>query len=106
MKQTAVEWLFEKLWNTGKDKFTWYAILKQALEMEKEQRQEDTNYGYSQGWDDGSQNLEPMRPEVKSYTYDEMRTIAYNAYCLGQLGEPTEGKYNHWIQQFKKKQDK
>jgi len=37
MKQTAVEWLFEKLWNTNKDKFTWYAILKQAKEMEKEQ---------------------------------------------------------------------
>ena len=37
MKQTAVEWLFEKLWNTDKDKFTWYAILKQAKEMEKEQ---------------------------------------------------------------------
>jgi hypothetical protein len=42
----------------------------------------------------------------QSYTYDEMRTIAYNAYCLAQLGEPTEGKYNLWIQQFKKKQDK
>ena len=37
MKGTAVEWLFEKLWNTDKDKFTWYAILKQAKEMEKEQ---------------------------------------------------------------------
>ena len=37
MKQTAVEWLFQKLWNTDKDKFTWYAILKQAKEMEKEQ---------------------------------------------------------------------
>jgi len=37
MKQTAVEWLFEKLWNTNKDKFSWYAILKQAKEMEKEQ---------------------------------------------------------------------
>ena len=34
---TAVEWLFEKLWNTDKDKFTWYAILKQAKEIEKEQ---------------------------------------------------------------------
>jgi len=39
----------------------------------------------------------------KSYTYDEIRTIAYNAYCLGQLDEPTEGKYNLWIQQYKKK---
>ena len=37
LEQTAVEWLFEKLWNTGKDKFTWYAILKQAKEMGKEQ---------------------------------------------------------------------
>lgn len=36
MKKTAVEWLFEKLWNTDKDKFTWYAILKQAKEMEKQ----------------------------------------------------------------------
>ena len=35
--KTAVEYLFEKLWNTDKDKFTWYAILKQAKEMEKEQ---------------------------------------------------------------------
>jgi len=38
----------------------------------------------------------------QSYTYDELRTIAYNAYCLSQLGEPTESKYNLWIQQFKK----
>jgi hypothetical protein len=70
---------------------------------QKETMIEDTNHGYSQGWDDGSQNLEPMRPEVKSYTYDELRTIAYNAYCLAQLGEPTEGKYNLWIQQYKNK---
>ncbi len=35
-KQTAVEWLFEKLWNEPKDKLTWCAILKQAKEMEKE----------------------------------------------------------------------
>ena len=42
MKQTAAEWLFEKLWNTDKDKFTWYAILKKAKEMEKQQQ------GYSE----------------------------------------------------------
>jgi hypothetical protein len=39
----------------------------------------------------------------RMYTYDEMRTIAYNAYCLGQLDSPTEGKFNEWIQKFKKK---
>jgi hypothetical protein len=37
------------------------------------------------------------------YSYDELRQIAYNAYCKGQLDNPTEGKFNLWIQQFKKK---
>jgi hypothetical protein len=36
-KQTAVEWLFHQLWEEPKDKFTWYAILKEAKEMEKQQ---------------------------------------------------------------------
>jgi hypothetical protein len=35
MKQTATEYLFEKLWETPKDKLTWNAILEQAKEMEK-----------------------------------------------------------------------
>lgn len=26
----ATQWLFEKLWDTPKDKFEWYAILKEA----------------------------------------------------------------------------
>lgn len=37
MKQTAVEWLFQKLWDEPKDKLTWYGMLKQAKEMEKQQ---------------------------------------------------------------------
>jgi len=37
MKQTAVDFLFEQLWETPKDKLNWYAILYQAKEMEKEQ---------------------------------------------------------------------
>jgi hypothetical protein len=41
--------------------------------------------------------------QERMYTYDELRQIAYNAYCKGQLDEPTEGKFNLWIQQFKKK---
>jgi hypothetical protein len=36
-KHTAVEWLFEKLWETPKDKFTCNSILEQAKAMEKEQ---------------------------------------------------------------------
>jgi hypothetical protein len=35
MKQTATEYLFEKLWETPKDKLTWNAILEQAKEMDK-----------------------------------------------------------------------
>jgi hypothetical protein len=37
MKQTAVDWLFEKLWQEPKDKFTWHALLDEAKAMEKEQ---------------------------------------------------------------------
>lgn len=36
-KQTAVEWFFERLWETPKDKLNWYAILEQAKLMEKKQ---------------------------------------------------------------------
>ena len=42
--------------------------------------------------------------QERMYTYDELRQIAYNAYCKGQLDNPTEGEFNLWIQQFKKKQ--
>ena len=38
---TATQWLFEKLWDTPKDKFTWYAILKEAEEMEEKQKHEE-----------------------------------------------------------------
>jgi hypothetical protein len=37
MKETAVEFLYEALWEAGKDKFMWQIILQQAKEMEKEQ---------------------------------------------------------------------
>jgi hypothetical protein len=63
--------------------------------------QNNTNYPYStsvqqallQVWNECTQ---------ESYSYDEVRQIAYNAYCIGQLDEPTEGKFNKWIAQFKK----
>jgi CRISPR/Cas system Type II protein with McrA/HNH and RuvC-like nuclease domain len=40
MNQTAVEFLYEALWEAGKDKFIWQIILQQAKEMEKEQIQD------------------------------------------------------------------
>ena len=36
-QQTAVEWLFQQLWDEPKDKFTWYAIREKAIQMEWEQ---------------------------------------------------------------------
>jgi hypothetical protein len=40
MKQTAVEYVFEKLWETPKDKLTWNAIFKVAKQMEQYQIEE------------------------------------------------------------------
>jgi len=37
MKQTSVDWLFQQLWETPKDKLTWHSILEQAKQMENEQ---------------------------------------------------------------------
>lgn len=39
MKQTAIDYLFEKLWEMPKDKFVWQHYFKKAKEMEKEQLQ-------------------------------------------------------------------
>ena len=35
---TAVELLFQQLWDTPKDKLTWYAIREEALKMEKQKK--------------------------------------------------------------------
>ena len=37
MKETAVAYLFQKLWDTPKDKLTWYKILIDAKVIEKRQ---------------------------------------------------------------------
>jgi hypothetical protein len=37
MKQTAVDYLYEKLWGINKDKFTWQMILKEAKKKEQNQ---------------------------------------------------------------------
>jgi hypothetical protein len=50
MNQTAVEFLYEALWEAGKDKFIWQIILQQAKKMEKEQIIEAHLNGQSE-WD-------------------------------------------------------
>jgi hypothetical protein len=51
-QQTAVEWLFEQLWETPKDKLTWHTILKKAKEMEKQQIIKAHNVGSKWGFED------------------------------------------------------
>ena len=47
--KTSTQWLFEKLWDEPKDKLTWYAILAEAKEMEKQQI---IQAYYQNGWND------------------------------------------------------
>ena len=82
MKQTAVEWFAKELNNWRIKEFG-----------------EDSIIGIPQEVFDKAKEME----KEQSYTYDAIRTIAYNAYCLGQLDGATEGKYNLWIQHYKKK---
>ena len=83
MNQTAVEWFVEEMFKQGyfNDKpmtvanINYFANI--AKSMEAKQRQEDTNHGYSQGYDDGTQGKEPMQPETinteKQSYQDKMR---------------------------------
>ena len=48
-KQTATEWLFDKLWDVPRDKFNWFVLLKQAENMEKEQIEDAFKIGYNNG---------------------------------------------------------
>lgn len=69
MNQTAVEFLFEKLWNTPIDKLTWHTILEQAKQMEKEQIID----AWLSAWKDSMLNpLEDKyyQPEAEQYYND------------------------------------
>jgi hypothetical protein len=67
-KQTSVEQLFHKLWDTPKDKFTWYAILEEHIAIHKQEIL-DT-------WEDGQGSF-PTRNEEQYYneTYGSNETI-------------------------------
>lgn len=44
-KQSSVEFLFDKLWDTPKDKIEWNAILQQAKEIHKKEIMNAYVYG-------------------------------------------------------------
>jgi hypothetical protein len=76
--------------------------LEEAAEKYANELPEPYNYGINSDKKKGFIAGANWQQE-RLYSYDELRKVAYNAYCLGQLIEPTEGKFNLWIQQFKKK---
>ena len=85
--------------------------MKQTIEEAAERLYPDKGYEDEVYCDIGEYNRELFTEGAKwqqeqdsetMYTYDEVRAIAYKAYCIGQLDEPTEGKFNQWIHQFKK----
>lgn len=68
MENSVVEWLVEKLDNNLDINHSWRTrqYIEQAKALEAKQRQEDTNNGYAQGYDDAAQGKEPMRPEIRN----------------------------------------
>ena len=73
-KQTSVEQLFHKLWDTPKDKFTWYAMLKEHMAMEKEQ----IKIAYYNGTTDEIKTKDELLLDAEHYyneTYGSDETI-------------------------------
>ena len=64
MKQTAVDWLFTQLWDTPKDKLTWYKIAGDAKDMEKEQIIEAYDAGV---WEVGCRNADSKQYYKETY---------------------------------------
>ena len=52
-KQSSVELLFEKLWDTPKDKFEWTTILQQAKAMHRKEIENAWNDGHTEGMEGG-----------------------------------------------------
>ena len=68
MKQTAVDWLFTQLWDTPKDKLTWYKIAGDAKDMEKEQIID----AYLSGkWDANFRSIDSNQFYQETYEKDE-----------------------------------
>ena len=61
--QTAVEWLFQRLWEEQKDKMTWHSIFNEAKEMEKEQ----IKNAYGQGVADEAGEILDSTKDAEEY---------------------------------------
>jgi len=67
MKQTAVDYLFQELWQAPKDKWMWQMILNQAKEMEKQQIKNAFNIGNLDGYNYGCNDAIPVYEDGEQY---------------------------------------
>jgi hypothetical protein len=70
MKQTSVDWMFDQLWETPKDKLAWFKILMEAEEMYKEQMIEFSNSFYDECVMEGG-SLNQSAEEYYNETYKQ-----------------------------------
>jgi hypothetical protein len=83
-KETPVEWLFQQLWDTPKDKFTWYNILNKALEKEKEEITNAFIWGETNEYQKEpkiAKSLQPKRFKRNSYkTYTRIKNKSFRRF--------------------------
>lgn len=73
-KQTAVEWLFQELWNRPKDRIVWHSILEKALQREKEQIIDAHNHGFTEGTCFGASPISYKFVESEKYYNETFKT--------------------------------
>lgn len=67
MKQSAVEWLFSKLWDKPKDKFIWNSTLVQAKQMEADREYETKAFWFGRGILAGKENkIKELQPQKET----------------------------------------
>lgn len=49
-KQSSVQWLFQQLWDTPKDKLDWQSIFLMAHQMHQEEIEEAYGHGQNNGY--------------------------------------------------------
>jgi hypothetical protein len=74
MKNTAVDYLYEKLWGIPKDKFTWQMILSEAKKKEKKQIVDAYDQGICEGFDYGYHNDNPKEESGEEYYNEKFET--------------------------------
>jgi hypothetical protein len=68
-KQSSVEWLVEKI-QQANPSFKFDALIRQAIEMEKQQIEDAYEIGFADAWDDARYDDEPKYAGAEQY-YNE-----------------------------------